>query len=142
MQVNQVVALIRSLQINLNISDRFGQTMATRIVYQITQGERVPIDTLEVALQSGADPNIGDNRTGDTPLIICSKYATSIEAARLLLRYGADRNIRNFRGESAIDAAANRPSILALLNNQNGFGKKRKQNCSTLNKEIKYLSTL
>jgi ankyrin repeat protein len=56
---------------------------------------------VETLLEHGAEVN-QSNGNGTTPLMMACKKR-SIELVRLLLRYNADPEIRNFGGEVALD---------------------------------------
>ncbi len=71
-------------------------------------------EMVELLLRSaGANPNIA-NKLGFTPLnnaVVKDKA----DLVGLLIEYGADKNIKNSKGVSALDNATNKPQILELL---------------------------
>ncbi|XP_052769568.1 ankyrin-3-like isoform X2 [Mya arenaria] len=72
---------------------------------------------LETLLKAGANPNIMDNDNRYTALLICVTYRLT-DAIRILLRYRADVNQRNYRGDSALTVAvygSNKHIIQMLL---------------------------
>lgn len=67
---------------------------------------RGPEDSLKALIKAKANPNVQDN-SGNTPLILACKWESE-KKVRMLLRAGADFNIKNNAGESAADLCAAR----------------------------------
>ena len=67
---------------------------------------RGPEDSLKALIKAKANPNVQDN-SGNTPLILACKWESE-KKIRMLLRAGADFNIKNNVGESAADLCAAR----------------------------------
>lgn len=67
---------------------------------------RGPEDSVKALIKAKADPNARDD-AGNTPLILASKWESE-KKVRMLLRAGADFNIKNNVGESAADMCAAR----------------------------------
>lgn len=67
---------------------------------------RGPEDSLKALIKAKANPNVQDN-FGNTPLILACKWESE-KKIRMLLRAGADFNIKNNVGESAADLCAAR----------------------------------
>lgn len=65
-----------------------------------------PEDSVKALIKANADPNARD-RNGNTPLILAAKWENE-KKVRMLLRAGADCNIKNNAGESAADLCAAR----------------------------------
>lgn len=65
-----------------------------------------PEDSLKALIKAKANPNAQDNN-GNTPLILACKWESE-KKVRMLLRAGADFNIKNNAGESAADLCAAR----------------------------------
>lgn len=65
-----------------------------------------PEDSIKALIKANADPNAQD-RNGNTPLILAAKWSGE-KTVRMLLRAGADYNIKNNAGESAADLCAAR----------------------------------
>ena len=59
---------------------------------------------LPFLLEKGADPNIQEKRSKNTPLHIAASLSNFI-ATRLLLQYGANRHIKNHDGRTPLDLA-------------------------------------
>lgn len=60
-------------------------------------------DIAKLLIEKGANVNIGDD-SGKTPLIM-SIIFNKKSHAELLLQHGADKNLKNGNGESALDIA-------------------------------------
>lgn len=81
------------------------------------------LDRLERLLDAGADPDILDDG-GGTPLLAVAAHRqqdppeaeaeTAVQAARLLIRHGANVSFRSGDGRSALVVAASRPERLAF----------------------------
>jgi len=73
------------------------------------------LDWVGFLLSKGASPNVGD-ANGDTPLIIASRIGFD-DAARVLLRYKANVDAVNRRGETALIVAVQQrqPRMVELL---------------------------
>jgi ankyrin repeat protein len=73
------------------------------------------LDWVGFLLSKGANPNVGD-ANGDTPLIIASRIGFD-DAARVLLRYKANVDAVNRRGETALIVAVQQrqPRMVELL---------------------------
>jgi len=67
---------------------------------------RGPEESFKALIKAGANPNAQDNK-GNTPLILACKWESE-KKVRMLLRAGADFNIKNNDGESAADLCAAR----------------------------------
>lgn len=65
-----------------------------------------PEDSIKALIKANADPNARD-KNGNTPLILACKWEGE-KKVRMLLRAGADFNIKNNAGESAADLCAAR----------------------------------
>lgn len=65
-----------------------------------------PEDSIKALIKANADPNAQD-KNGNTPLILAAKWEGE-KKVRMLLRAGADYNIKNNAGESAADLCAAR----------------------------------
>ena len=57
---------------------------------------------VQLLLDAGANPSLATRRGGDTPLHVVGNCAATVQA---LLQGGAERGLRNFRGETAADVA-------------------------------------
>jgi ankyrin repeat protein len=70
---------------------------------------------VEFLLMKGGNPNVQTN-DGDTPINLLTLYTENIELAKLLLNYGANPNIANKYGISAVRRAisSNKPKLLHL----------------------------
>ena len=62
--------------------------------------ERDPV-MIKALLKRGADVNLGDSETGETPLMFAVKYS-SPEVVKALIAAGADVNARNKEGNTAL----------------------------------------
>jgi ankyrin repeat protein len=73
------------------------------------------LDWVGFLLSKGANPNVGD-ANGDTPLIVASRIGFD-DAARVLLRYKANVDAVNRRGETALIVAVQQrqPRMVELL---------------------------
>jgi len=71
-------------------------------------GEQV----LDVLLKQGADPNIRFN--GETPLMNAASWC-ALNLVQLLVQAGADLDLRNDRGQSAVDSVCSGPEYLSNL---------------------------
>lgn len=67
---------------------------------------RGPEDDVKALIKAKADPNAQD-KSGNTPLILAAKWESE-KKVRMLLRAGADHNIKNNAGESTADLCAAR----------------------------------
>lgn len=67
---------------------------------------RGPEESVKALIKAKADPNAQD-KNGNTPLILAAKWESE-KKVRMLLRAGADFNIKNNSGESAADLCAAR----------------------------------
>lgn len=67
---------------------------------------RGPEESVKALIKAKADPNAQD-KNGNTPLILACKWESE-KKVRMLLRAGADFNIKNNAGESAADLCAAR----------------------------------
>lgn len=94
-----IVAALIENGANVNASANDGTTALHLAV-------RGPEDSVKALIKAKADPNAQDNK-GNTPLILASKWETE-KKVRMLLRDGADFNIKNNAGESAADLCAAR----------------------------------
>lgn len=81
--------------------------------HQAGHGRMKGVATL---LELGADPNPQDEE-GNTPMHRLAQRGTGREFARLLLEHGADLSIKNVKGETPLDLAANakQPALLDFL---------------------------
>ena len=61
-------------------------------------------DIAKLLLDAGADPNIADGNRRNTPALIASSRGY-LEMLKLLIKYGADINIKNQYGNYPLDAA-------------------------------------
>lgn len=97
----KIVNYINSDDVNVNYQDRFGNTL----LYHCLYCDKISI--LELLLENGADPNIG-NSNGHTPLMsICNcrnidKYEKLIE---ILISNCADPHIKDNIGNSSLSYA-------------------------------------
>lgn len=71
------------------------------LAYAIGRNDRVLIDAL---LKRGADVNLSDEETGETPLMFAARYSTP-EVVRVLLAAGAAVNAKNKEGRTALSIA-------------------------------------
>jgi ankyrin repeat protein len=67
----------------------------------------------EVLLQTGADVNVQTNPQGYAPLHSAA-FAGHIDAIRVLLAHGADRNLLNYRSERPADTARRTGQLAAV----------------------------
>ena len=76
-------------------------------------------------LQRGADPNVADPDTGETPLMIAA-LAADVDLVELLLEYGADVTQVNSAGQSVLDmlGQARKYSKIVTLCESNKYGAK------------------
>ncbi len=68
-------------------------------------------------LKARADANTYSSDSGDTPLLLAAKrvnVANTVRTIKLLLKYGADIDMRNAEGQTALIAAANNGRIHAF----------------------------
>jgi ankyrin repeat protein len=81
-------------------------------------------ETIAALLELGANPNVQDSRpkgfgrsSGWTPLFVALHHE-QFKSAQILLRYGADPNIRSDQGLSVLEMASDEgapPQLLALM---------------------------
>ena len=107
------------LGINVNIQDNAGKTALHYAIDSLRgKGERESVEDFVLKLlENGANPNIAD-KYGNAPIwtasLLPKKSYRIIEA---LLTFGADPNMKNSSGKSAIDFASqtsNEPLLEAL----------------------------
>lgn len=65
-----------------------------------------PLESIELLLDFGADPNAWDLGHNETPILSASRGPDKWDAARILLESGADPNVRRSDGESPLRLAA------------------------------------
>jgi len=70
-------------------------------------------------LKAGANPNTANSITGDTPLMGAA-YHSNIDGISILLKYGADPNIKNLENKTAYDYTSN-TEIKKLLTTKHAF---------------------
>jgi len=93
-----------------DVRDAFGATALHIAIYQ------PDIAAVRLLLENGFDPNARATRNGNTPLHN-AVAANNPDAARLLLQYHANKNIRNFDGLTPYEMAVKedkRPLVLVL----------------------------
>lgn len=73
-------------------------------------------ELLECLLEHGADPNIRDDKSGRTALFHAIELDLG-DVIHILLGYKADPKIRNFLGQSCIDAARDLNSNVEIFEN-------------------------
>ncbi len=76
------------------------------------------MESVAFLLQAGADPN-PEGQGGRTPLMQAAE-AGEVDIVRLLLISGADSALADAQGRTALDRAAHRPKIIALLSAAQG----------------------
>lgn len=72
--------------------------------------------TLDMLLDAGADPNVVDPVTGDTPMHLVCKNAIGNDIAIALIRAGADPNVKNQEGKTPKEYAYEKSPILRVFN--------------------------
>jgi ankyrin repeat protein len=112
-RVEQAVGLLLERGANINLRNPEGQTILHKA------SRRGDIDTIYRISKHGPDVNALDNN-GSTPLDLAISDANSWrveEVVRLLLEHGADTNLRNGQGQTALHKASLRgyPSIIYLI---------------------------
>ena len=88
--------------------DEFGNT----VLHDVIHGQNK--NTLELLLKKGADPNIKNKKSEETPLHIVANKAydkASHEMIKILLDYKADPNVQNKRKTTPLHWAVNAGSI-------------------------------
>ncbi len=73
------------------------------------------LDILRLLLDAKADPNAA-NREGVTPLMLSRPTRSQPAAVRALLARGADPKKQDFTGRDAFGWAADKPTVLQVLN--------------------------
>ncbi len=98
----EVVKLLFDYKPDINARNWQGKTalmLATMKVWK-----QIGSKIIQLLLENGADPNIMDNISGDTALILAS-IDGDIEIAQLLLNKGANINLKDLSGKTALDYA-------------------------------------
>ena len=74
------------------------------------------VEMVEYILDKGSDVNSTQRRSGFTPLMAAACYGR-VEIAKILLEHGANQQVRDAKGFTAIDFARkmNKKSVLALF---------------------------
>uniref|UniRef100_A0A3P8VT62 Uncharacterized protein n=1 Tax=Cynoglossus semilaevis TaxID=244447 RepID=A0A3P8VT62_CYNSE len=109
--VSRVKRLVDS--VNVNAKDMAGRK-STPLHFAAGNGKKSSVATIHLLLCQGADPNARDN-WNYTPLHEAA-IKGKIDVCIVLLQHGADPNIRNTDGKSALDLAD--PSAKAVLTGQ------------------------
>ena len=94
----QMVREIIATGVNKDVRDSLGATALHVSLFQQN------LIVVKILLDNGFDPNARATKTGNTPL----HYAVSInnvDAARMLIQYGAISTIKNNEGRTALDQA-------------------------------------
>lgn len=93
-----VVEFLHGKGADINAQDSDGQTA---LMYATT---RLSTATVQFLLKNGADVNVQSKKQGFTALIIAASGGDE-KLVRLLLEYGADRNLAEHDGSTATDRA-------------------------------------
>ena len=109
-----IVELLLDHGADINIRDKDGKT-ALMLMYSHSLNE--DNDITRLLLERGADTNIRD-KNGKTALMYATEMGDVI-AVILLLKYGANKDIRNGLRQTARDIAIarNRPDMVAVIDN-------------------------
>ncbi|SEH99775.1 ankyrin repeats (3 copies) [Akkermansia glycaniphila] len=70
----------------------------------LKNGKKVPLSCIESLIAAGADINYTTNM-GNAPIVQAAQLGNSCDVVKLLLEHGADANIQNKNGETALMAA-------------------------------------
>ena len=82
-----------------NLSFRDGSTALLEVLGRTHMSN---LEVFTLLLQQGADPNLAEPRTGETPLMLVAT-AIRVEYVKLLLEYGADVTQVNTAGQTVLD---------------------------------------
>lgn len=99
-----------------------GVELNPKTIYPSPLGHAIHEDDvviIETLLKKGANPNLRDSESGETLLMSAARYSTP-EVVQALIEGGADVNVRNKSGQTALTLADNndnlrREEIVALL---------------------------
>ena len=82
----------------------------------LATGNNVRVDLVRLLLESNANPNARSNKWKETPLMHASKWGHE-DVVQLLLKYGADTELQNVAGKTALDLASKKgyTNIVRLL---------------------------
>lgn len=111
---------------DVNVANKFGYTPLERAVRYAYKNEEAAAKIVLLLLDSGANIN-AQNISGETALMKAATYNYG-EIARILIKHGADVNIRRTDGNTAISAIEAAPSlvkkrkrIIKILEEAGGF---------------------
>jgi len=75
---------------------------------------------ISLLIELGANVNVSEKQTGDTPLHLASEYPTS-RVAEVLIANGANVNALNKEGETPLDIRIEHPGISGFMPSGSGF---------------------
>lgn len=132
---NEAVIYLLDKGLNVNLKDENGVTLLMNCVVSTASGKKDHSAYVQEIVNRGADVNARATRDydrlypnrryyyykGDTALIGAAA-CHDVETARVLLYAGADKNIRNSKGKTALDVAidSGNTEMIDLLMNWNG----------------------
>lgn len=108
----EMIKFILDLGPNLEVKDNVGKTV---LGYALSRAEDDGIEFVSILFENGRSPNV-NNRTnkGYTPLMQ-AVIRGQLDAVKLLLKKGADRDVMNNDGLTALDYAKNKQIKELLL---------------------------
>ena len=118
--------LLKNYQLNVNDRGKNNcSPLASALNNNVSQKANI-LDNVKLLLKNGARRSINWKCRGYTPLMLAVRNA---DVVRLLLKYGANKNIENASGHTAYDMARNRKvsvGILKLLKTAKAIKKEKK----------------
>ena len=94
----QMVREILATNCDKDVRDALGCTALHAAMYQTN------LEVVKCLLDNGFDPNARDTKNGFTPLHN-AVASNNVAAARLLIQYRADKNIKSLEGQTPLDKA-------------------------------------
>lgn len=109
---SKIEQLLLNTRVKYNI-EQVKQTSQIRLLQAVSRGQ---LQQVRALLDQGADINVKESKSGQTPLISAS-FKQRIKLVQLLLDKGADVHARDINGETALMAAAEKgnTSIVKML---------------------------